>query len=60
METMIGCKPTDHKPVVYTLPKNTSLESAQKLDSIVDIGRMQVLFCHVFSEKKGCMRTQSA
>lgn len=44
METMVGCKPTDHKPVVYTLPKNTSLEQPQKLDSFVDVGRMQVKF----------------
>lgn len=44
METMVGCKPTDHKPIVYTLPKNTSLEQPQKLDSIVDLGSMQAKF----------------
>lgn len=40
-ETMVGCKPAEHKPVVYTLPKNTSLEQTQKLDSIVDVTKMQ-------------------
>lgn len=44
METMVGCKPAEHTPVVYTLPKNTSLEQAQKLDSIMDVGSMQVKF----------------
>lgn len=44
METMVGVKPTDHRPVVYTLPKNTSLEQVQKLDTIVDVGTLQVKF----------------
>ena len=28
--------------MVYTLPKNTTLEQSQKLESIMDIGQMQV------------------
>lgn len=33
-ETMLQGKPVDHKPVVYTLPKNTKIESMGALQSI--------------------------
>ena len=46
METLVGVKETDHKPLVYTLPKNTSLEQPPKLESIMDIGQMQAKFAH--------------
>ena len=46
METLVGVKPSDHKPLVYTLPKNTSLQQPPKLESIMDIGQMQAKFAH--------------
>ena len=42
METLVSTKLGDHKPVVYTLPKNTSLQPQQRLESIVNIGQLQV------------------
>ena len=42
-ENLMSVKPTDHKPLIYTLPKNTSLEAQQKLESIIDIAKLQVL-----------------
>lgn len=41
-ETMVGAKIVDHKPVIYTLPKNTVTEPLQKLESIIDVGKLQV------------------
>ena len=41
-ENLMSVKPTDHKPLIYTLPKNTSLEAQQKLESIIDISKLQV------------------
>jgi hypothetical protein len=42
-ENLVAGKPgVEHKPVVYTLPKNTTLESQPKLESIVDLPGMQV------------------
>jgi hypothetical protein len=41
----------EHRPVVYTLPKNTGLENQPKLESIVDLPGMQVrarFFTRVF------------
>ncbi len=43
-ENMVGSKPTDHRPIVYTLPKNTTLENQHKLESVVDIAAMQIKF----------------
>ena len=43
-ESILGAKQVEHKPVVYTLPKNTTLEPQQKLESIIDIGSLQVGF----------------
>jgi hypothetical protein len=43
-EMMVSAKPTEHKPVVYSLPKNTTLEPQQKLESIIDIEILQVGF----------------
>ena len=45
-ETIIGAKVSEHKPIVYTLPKNTSLEQPQRLESIMDVGMLQVS-CHI-------------
>lgn len=43
-ETLVGAKPCgEHRPLVYTLPKNTSLQQPAKLESIVNVGQMQVL-----------------
>jgi len=44
-ETLIGSKLVEHKPVIYTLPKNTTLEQIQKLESIVDLNALQVRAC---------------
>ena len=41
-ENIVGAKSAEHKPVIYTLPKNTTLEPQQKLESILDISMMQV------------------
>jgi hypothetical protein len=41
-ETLLGAKITEHKPVVYTLPKNTTHEPQQKLESVIDIAFLQV------------------
>lgn len=43
-ETIVDAKGAEHKPIVYTLPKNTSLEQPQKLESIVDVAMLQVWF----------------
>ena len=32
----------EHKPVIYTLPKNTTIEPQQKLESIIDVSKLQV------------------
>lgn len=42
MEKMISCKDTGHKPNVYTLPKNTSLESTPKLESCMNMTDLQL------------------
>ena len=43
-ETLVGAKPCgEHRPLVYTLPKNTALEQPTKLESIMNVGQMQVL-----------------
>jgi hypothetical protein len=44
-ETLVQGKQTEHTPVVYTLPKNTTLETQQKLESIVNVPQMQVCSC---------------
>ena len=41
METLISCKDTPHKPDVYTLPKNTSLESTPKLEPCTNLENLQ-------------------
>jgi hypothetical protein len=41
METLISCKDTAHKPHVYTLPKNTSLEATTKLESCINLSDSQ-------------------
>ena len=41
-ETVIGAKPVEHKPVLYTLPKHTTIEPQQKLESIIDASKLQV------------------
>ena len=41
-ETLVGAKSAEHKPIVYSLPKNTTLEAQQKLESIIDINELQV------------------
>ena len=41
-ETVIGCKPAEHKPIIYSLPKNSGVEPQQKLESIIDVGKLQV------------------
>jgi hypothetical protein len=43
-EAIVSSKQAEHKPVVYSLPKNTTLEPQQKLESIIDIeiGRAHV------------------
>lgn len=41
-ENVMGSKPVEHKPVIYTLPKNTTIESQQKLESIIDVPQLQV------------------
>lgn len=43
-QTMVDSKVADHVPVVYTLPKNTTLEAPGKLESIVDVAQLQVHF----------------
>jgi hypothetical protein len=43
-ERLVESKISEHRPTVYTLPKNTTLEPQQKLESIVDISRMQVRY----------------
>ena len=53
-ETIVGTKAADHKPVVYTLPKNTSLEQPQKLESIVDVGMLQVRLLSCFMRHVLC------
>jgi hypothetical protein len=41
-ENLMSTKPAEHKPLIYTLPKNTSLEAQHKLESIIDIAKLQV------------------
>jgi hypothetical protein len=41
LETLISCKDTLHKPHVYTLPKNTSLESTSKLEPCIKLTDLQ-------------------
>ena len=41
-ETIVGSKAVEHKPVIYSLPKNTAIEQQQKLESIIDVPRLQV------------------
>jgi hypothetical protein len=41
-EVIVSSKPAEHKPVVYSLPKNTTLEPQHKLESIIDIEMLQV------------------
>lgn len=41
-ETIANAKEQVHKPVVYTLPKNSKLESVPHLDSIQDTSQMEV------------------
>lgn len=41
LETITGAKPTEHRPIVYTLPKNSTLENVPQLQSIQDIEQMQ-------------------
>jgi hypothetical protein len=41
-ENLISTKQAEHKPLIYTLPKNTTLESQQKLESIIDVSQLQV------------------
>lgn len=54
-EHLVGKKPAEHVPLVYTLPKNTSLEAQQKLEGIVNIPQLQVVFhfpTHAFVHAK--------
>jgi len=41
-ETVVASKSTEHKPIVYSLPKNTGIEPVQKLESIIDVPTLQV------------------
>lgn len=43
-QKMVYSTPAEHIPIVYTLPKNTTLEQQQKLESIVDLGQIQAKF----------------
>jgi hypothetical protein len=58
-ESLVGSKQVEHKPVVYSLPKNTTLEGQQKLESIVDVGRLQVCVvshnCFYYTSKPECI-----
>jgi hypothetical protein len=42
LETIVNSKQESHKPVVYTLPKNSTLEGVQRLETIQDIKHMQI------------------
>lgn len=42
METITSSKHEPHKPVVYTLPKNSRLEQVQHLTPVQDVREMQV------------------
>lgn len=54
-ETVIGSKAAEHKPVVYTLPKHTTIEPQQKLESIIDVSKLQVcLPCSTGPAKAVC------
>lgn len=48
-EAMVANKEADHQPIVYTLPKNTTLENQQKLESILNIPQMQVTLLFIVS-----------
>jgi hypothetical protein len=58
-ESLVGSKQVEHKPVVYSLPKNTTLEGQQKLESIVDVGRLQVCVvshnCFYYTSNPECV-----
>lgn len=49
----MGAKPVEHKPVVYSLPKNTVLQPQQKLESIIDVPTLQVKFAKDISSLIG-------
>jgi hypothetical protein len=55
-ETVIGSKSVEHSPVVYSLPKNTSVEPQQKLDSIIDVSKLQVVWALHFGPIFLCVR----
>jgi hypothetical protein len=42
LETIAASKRERHKPVIYTLPKNSKLEGVQKLEITQDTKSMQV------------------
>lgn len=52
-ETVVHAKNDTHKPVVYTLPKNTKLESVQHLDSIQDTDAMQAAIAKAIANVMG-------
>ena len=41
-ETVVASKAAEHKPVIYTLPKHTTIEPQQKLESTIDVSKLQV------------------
>ena len=52
-ETVVGSKAVEHKPVVYSLPKNTTLEQQPKLESIIDVPTLQIKFAKDISSLTG-------
>ena len=46
-ETLVGSKPVEHRPTIYSLPKNTTLEQPQKLESIINVSKLQNKFAKV-------------
>ena len=52
-EQVVGSKDAVHKPVVYTLPKNSKLENIQHLESIQNIEEMQQKFAKDISSIMG-------
>lgn len=53
MENIVSSKHDSHRPVIYTMPKNTRLEGVPKLDLIQDIFKMHSKFAKDISSLMG-------
>lgn len=59
METMTGSKNTLHKPLVYSLPKNSKLEAVPHLTSVQEISPMQLKLVKVGITCITCVRIKT-